>query len=55
MISESEGALAECHDHIHPEQFMQNCVTDVCGRGGDAGSLEEVSFCVIHVNHLFST
>uniref|UniRef100_H2YSU5 VWFD domain-containing protein n=1 Tax=Ciona savignyi TaxID=51511 RepID=H2YSU5_CIOSA len=41
VISEVQGPLSDCHDHIHPDVFVGNCVAEVCGSNGDSKPIIE--------------
>ncbi|XP_033026094.1 zonadhesin [Lacerta agilis] len=39
ILTDPQGPFAPCHSKVPPEGAFQNCVYDLCGTGGDTGSL----------------
>ncbi|XP_060137932.1 zonadhesin [Zootoca vivipara] len=39
ILTDPQGPFAPCHNKVPPEGAFQNCVYDLCGTGGDTGSL----------------
>ncbi|KAH0626046.1 hypothetical protein JD844_000749 [Phrynosoma platyrhinos] len=39
ILTDPQGPFAPCHSKVPPEGAFENCVYDLCGTGGDAGTL----------------
>ncbi|XP_053116834.1 zonadhesin [Hemicordylus capensis] len=39
ILTDPQGPFAPCHSRVPPEGPFRSCVYDLCGTGGDAGSL----------------
>ncbi|KAF7236760.1 Zonadhesin [Varanus komodoensis] len=39
ILTDPQGPFAACHGHVPPQEAFESCFYDLCGTGGDTGSL----------------